>query len=131
VQSIPRVGLLLSHSCRTDLRCVSDPKFVVKATEHSLETRRVDGRFDTHPSSTGKCGVKLLRLTVLMFQPAFDDLACGGIQECNLLKASVKITAYNNRRSAPFLRALVEQSQPSLLGRGEPTTLSNQLTGPL
>ena len=34
----------------------------------------------------------------------------------NLLEASVKITAYNNHRSASFLRALVEQPQPSLLG---------------
>jgi hypothetical protein len=124
VQGIPQVGFLFAHSRRTDLRRVSNPKFVAIATEHALEPRRVDGRFHAHPSGTGKCGVKLLRLTVLMFQPALDDLARGGIQHCNLLKASVKITAYNKHHSAPFLRALVEQSQPSLLGRKEPTTLS-------
>jgi hypothetical protein len=101
VQGIPRVGLLFAHYGRTDLRCVSDPMFMVKATEHALESPRVDGRFHAHPSGTGKCGVKLLRLTVLMFQPALDDLARGGIQHCNLLKASVKITAYNKHRSAP------------------------------
>ena len=44
------------------------------------------------------------------------NLARGGIKPGDLLQAGVKITAYNNHRSAPFLRALVEYAQPSLLG---------------
>src|SRR6266576_1189095 len=41
----------------------------------------------------------------------------------------MEITTYNKHHSAPFLRALVESPSPSLLGRGEPTTLSNQQQG--
>jgi hypothetical protein len=41
---------------------------------------------------------------------------------------SVKITAYNDHRSAPFPRALVDSPPPNLLAREEPTTLSNQLS---
>jgi|ERR1700675_437949 len=89
------LSTLLAHPRRTNFRRVSDPKFVMILTEGSLEPRRVDRRFHTHPSRFGKCGVKLLRLTVLMFQSALDDLARDGIQHCNLLKASVKITVYN------------------------------------
>src|SRR6516165_8220268 len=40
----------------------------------------------------------------------------------------MEIASYNKHHSAPFLRALVDSPSPSLLGRGEPTTLSNQLT---
>src|SRR5690348_1596008 len=39
----------------------------------------------------------------------------------------MKITTYNEHYSAPFLRALVESASPSLLGRGEPTTLCNHV----
>jgi hypothetical protein len=46
-----------------------------------------------------------------------DNLTRGGIQHGNLLEATVNITAYNYRRSAPFLRTLVNKPQPSLLAR--------------
>src|SRR5437879_6533225 len=44
-----------------------------------------------------------------MFQPAFDDLAGGGIEHCNLLETSMEITTYNNHCSAPFSRAVVDK----------------------
>jgi hypothetical protein len=45
----------------------------------------------------------------IVFQAAFDNLTRCRIQHGNLLEASVNITAYNNHRSAPFLRALVNK----------------------
>jgi hypothetical protein len=56
-----------------------------------------------------------------------QPLAGCWIQHGNLLEVRVKITTDNDDRSAPFLRALVDSSPPSLLAREEPTTLSNQL----
>ncbi len=61
-----------------------------------------------------------------MIQPPLHDFSCGVIQHGNLLIARVKITSYNQHCSAPFLRALVSSALPSLLGRKEPTPLSNQ-----
>jgi hypothetical protein len=60
-----------------------------------------------------------------VLQPTLDDLAGPAIHHCNLLKARVKITPDNEHRSAPFLRALADQLQPSLLGCEQPTTSSN------
>src|SRR5439155_21561309 len=48
------------------------------------------------------------------------------VQHRNLLVARVQITSYNLHRSAPFLRALIRLSAPSLLARKEPKRLSNQ-----
>jgi CheY-like chemotaxis protein len=110
-----------------NFRSVSYPQFVMVSIENPLEPPCVDGRFDAHPSGTWKRCVEALYVIILMFQAAFDNLARAGIKHGDLLCAGVKITAYNNHRSAPFLRALVSQPQPSLLARREPTTLSDQL----
>ena len=129
MQGIARVRLLLPHHGGTNLCRVSDPEFVIVFSQHSLEPLSIGGSLHPDPSRTRKCGVKLLGFSVLMFQPALNDLTGCGIQHRNLLEARMEITAYNQHRSAPFLRASVESPSPSLLGRGEPTTLSNQLTG--
>src|SRR5690242_21676898 len=51
-----------------------------------------------------------------MAPPPLDQFARLVVQHRNLLIARVKITSYNQHRSAPFLRALVVLAQPSLLG---------------
>ena len=107
-RGIARVGFLLSYHRSTDLGRISHPQFVVMGTEDPLEPWCVDRGFHAHTGRTRKCGVKLLRLTALVFQTPLNHLARAGIQHGNLLKARVKITAYNHHRSAPFLRALVE-----------------------
>jgi hypothetical protein len=56
----------------------------------------------------------------------FVNLARVGIKHGDLLYAALKITAYNNDRSARFLQALVNLRQTSLLARRE-TTLSYEL----
>jgi hypothetical protein len=131
MQGIARVRLLLPHHGCTDLRCISDPEFVAVFLQHSLEPLRIEGRFHPDSRRTWKAGIKLLGFSVLMFQPALEHLTGCRIQHRNLLEARMKITTYNEHRSAPFLRALVESTSPSLLGRGEPTPLSNQLTANL
>jgi hypothetical protein len=128
VLGITRIHLLLAHHRCTNGRGVSDPQFVVVSFENPLKPPCVDGRFDAHTSRAWKRCVKPFDIIILMFQAAFDNLPRTGIKRRDLLYASVKITAYNNHRSAPFLRALVSQP-PSLLARREPTTLSNQLRG--
>ena len=47
---------------------------------------------------------RLLGFSVLMLQPALEDLTGYRIQRCNLLEARMKTTTYNEHRSAPFLR---------------------------
>jgi hypothetical protein len=56
-------------------------------SQHSLEPWRIAGSF--HPDSRGtrKRGIKLLGFSVLMFQPALDNLAGCGIQHGDLLEA--------------------------------------------
>ena len=80
-----------------------------------------------HTGRIRKRRIRLLGFPCFVFQPTLDNLAGCRIQHGNLLEARVKVTAYNQHPSAPFPRALVAQTQPSLLGRGEPMTLSNQL----
>jgi hypothetical protein len=127
MKRIARICLLLPHHRRTDRSRIAHPEFMPEFAEHSLEPLRGHGSLDPDAGGTRKCSVKIPGLPVLVFQSARDHLAGRNIHHCNLLKARVKITSYNQHcRSAPFLRALVEQPLPSLLARREPTTLSNQ-----
>src|SRR6516165_7306157 len=117
MQGIARVRLLLPHHGCTDLRCISYPEFVMVFLQHPLEPLCIEGRFHPDSRRTWKAGIKLLGFFVLMFQPALENLTGCRIQHGNLLEARMKITTYNEHRSAPFLRALVESPSPSLLGR--------------
>lgn len=53
-------------------------------------------------------------LPVLVLWPTLHQLSRLHIQHRNLLVARMKVTSYNYHRSAPFLRALVDQPLPSL-----------------
>ena len=87
MQSIARVRLLLPHHGGTDLRRISDPKFVIVFPQRSLEPLRIAGRFHADSGRTWERGIKLLGFSVLMFQPTIDNLAGRGIQHGYLLEA--------------------------------------------
>ena len=81
-RGIARVGLLLSYHRCTDLGRISHPQFVVIGMECFLEPLRVDRRFHAYTSWTGKCGVKLPRLTVLVFRSIISPVVISTIAIC-------------------------------------------------
>lgn len=67
VQSISRVGLLLSYPHRANLRRIAHPEFVLMPMKHPLEPLGTNRRFYAHTGRAGKTSVKLLRLTIFVF----------------------------------------------------------------
>jgi len=66
MQSVPRVGLLLSYPHRANLGRIPHPKFVLMPVKHPLEPLGTDRRFYAHTGRPGKTSVKLLRVTVFV-----------------------------------------------------------------
>jgi hypothetical protein len=87
MKGIARVRLLLPHHGSTDLRGVSDPQFVMVFLQYLLEPWSIAGGFHADAGGTRKRGIKHLGFSVLMFQPALDNLAGCGIQHGDLLEA--------------------------------------------
>ena len=129
MQGIARVRLLLPHHGCTDLSRISDPEFVIMFSQHSLEPLGIEGSFYPDSGRTRKCGIKPLSFSVLVFQPALDDFAGCGIQHRNLLEARMEIASYNEHRSAPFLRALVDYHRQVYSVEGSPRRHLINLTG--
>ena len=77
---------------------------------------RVPGGLDSDSNRTLQAGLEPSRLSAFVFQTALHELARLRIYHRYLLVARVQIATYNHRRSAPFLRALVALSAPSVLG---------------
>src|SRR5206468_487569 len=111
LQSIPVVCLLFAHHRRADLRRIANPKFMPIVTEHLFEPLRGEGGFYADADGSRQCSIKPLGLARAMLQAARYKFARRGIHHCDFLKPCVKITSYNQHsRSAPFLRALVEET---------------------
>src|SRR6266480_2991917 len=111
VQSIPVVCLLFAHHRRADLRRITNPQFMPIVTEHLFEPLRGEGGFYADADGSRQCSIKPLGLARAMLQAARYKFARRGIHHCDFLKPCVKITSYNQHsRSAPFLRALVEET---------------------
>src|SRR5438309_2071180 len=111
VQSIPVVCLLFAHHRRADLRRIANPQFMPIVTEHLFEPLRGEGGFYADADGSRQCSIKPLGLARAMLQAARYKFARRGIHHCDFLKPCVKITSYNQHsRSAPFLRALVEET---------------------
>src|SRR5207253_8936230 len=93
------------------LRRIANPQFMPIVTEHLFEPLRGEGGFYADADGSRQCSIKLLGLARAMLQAARYKFARRGIHHCDFLKPCVKITSYNQRsRSAPFLRALVEET---------------------
>src|SRR5207302_1756124 len=118
MQSIPRVGLLLPHHRCPNLGCIPNPKLVSQLGQHLLEPLRVTGCLHAYAHWLLQPRVKLLCLTVPVFESAFSDFAGFCIHHRNLLKARMKITAYNQHARLLSSRVLVRTALPSLLGSG-------------
>jgi hypothetical protein len=125
VKCVTRIGLLDTDHPGANLSGITDPEFVPLLGQHLLEPLRMSSGFHPYPSWSRKTCIKRPGFTIRVLQPTLDDLAGSVIHDCNLLKACVKITPDNEHRSAPFLRALVDQQLPNPLGCEEPTTSSN------
>src|SRR5437763_15978951 len=111
VQSIPVVCLLFAHHRRADLRRITNPQFMPIVTEHLFEPLRGEGGFYADADGSRQCSIKPLGLARAMLQAARYKFARRGIHHCDFLKPCVKITSYyQHSRSAPFLRALVEET---------------------
>ena len=104
------------------------PQLMPQFPEYALEPACVPAGFNPLNAPGGEPSVESPRLPTAVFQTAFDQLPRLLVQHRNLLVARVQITSYNLHRSAPFLRALIRLSAPSLLARKEPTRLSNRST---
>src|SRR5215472_2301895 len=125
MQSISRVGLLPPHHGGANLGRISYPKLVSQLGQHPLEPLRVASCFHAHPHWLLQPGVKLLCLTVRMFQLAFDQVAGFCVHHRNLLEARMKICAYNQHT-----RLLSSESWSDCTAKftpvsEEPTLLSN------
>jgi hypothetical protein len=125
--SIALIGLLFAYFAGANLSRVSDPQFVAELREQTLEPMNRAGRFDTYAyrfRRTLQAPVERLRLAAFVVQSALHQQFCGFFSgHGNLLIACVKITSYNQHRSAPFFRALVvSATKPTR--RKEPTPSS-------
>ncbi len=86
---VARVGLLLAHHRRPDLRRIADPQLVSQLGQHALEPARVPGGLDAHSHRPLQPRVKRPRFSVGVFQATLNQLACLRIQHGNLLVARV------------------------------------------
>jgi hypothetical protein len=107
------------------LRTIADPKLVPQLGQHPLEPLRVPCRLHTNSYWLLQTGVKLLGLSVPVFEAALDEFAGLGIHHRDLLKTGMKVTAYNQH-----VRLLPSESwsvRPAKLTRPgeEPTSLSH------
>jgi hypothetical protein len=76
------------------------------------------GGFDPHAHRALQIAIERLGLSALVIQLSLGQLPSGFIHHRNLLIARVKITSYNEHRSAPFFRALVVYSYQVYSGEG-------------
>jgi hypothetical protein len=97
---------LLAHFTGANLRGVPDPQLVTEFREQMLEPVNGSGGFDAHNNRfvrTLQVPVKRVGLTALVIQSALDKQLAGLFSgHGNLLIAGMKITSYNDHRSAPF-----------------------------
>jgi hypothetical protein len=105
------IGLLLAHFASANFRGVSDPKFVAELREQTLEPVNRARSFDAHAHRflrTLQASVESVCFAALVVQAALAKHLAGLFSgHGNLLIACMKITTYNDHRSAPFFRALV------------------------
>src|SRR5258706_10625949 len=100
------IGLLLPHSLRANLRCVPDPQLKLQLDQQTLKPACVSAGFhpDTHLSCLER-PVKLLGFLAVSQSP-FVGLAGFCVHKCNLLKARMIVTTYNQHvrllSSEPF-----------------------------
>src|SRR5437899_9163094 len=114
---IALVGFLFAYFAGANLRGVSDPQFVTEFGEKALEPVKESGGFDAHAHRSLQIPVERVGFAARVLQtPLEKQLTCFVVGHGNLLIACVKITSYNNHRSAPFFRALVVEQLPGLLG---------------
>jgi hypothetical protein len=87
------IRLLLAHSLRADLGCVSNPQLKLQLGHESFEPTRMPAGFHSHTHFLPRgrqSAVKLLRLFA-MRQPLFLELSCVLIDPSYLLKLGVEI----------------------------------------
>ena len=112
------IGLLLPHSFRANLRCVPDPQLKLQVRSAIAQTSvRVRWLPFPHAPFVLERAVKLLRLFAVSQSP-FPALACFCIHKCNLLKARMIVTTYNQHVRLLSSEPLVGLRLQSLLGPG-------------
>jgi len=94
MRRIPQVGLLLAHHAAADLRRISQPQLVPQLLQQALEPRIVSARFHPHPHRPRQRTVEPLRFFPVP-QAFFLILPGLIVQDRDLLKPRMKITAYN------------------------------------
>jgi hypothetical protein len=112
------IGLLLAHLTGANLRRVTNPQFVTELGEQAFEPMDRTSRFDAYPHRLRQSAVERLGFPVFVLQPSLQQFSRGIVHHGNLLIARVKITSYNEHRSAPFFRALVVDSCQVYSGEG-------------
>ena len=115
---VARIGLLLAHRASADRRRMAHHQFVPEFFEHLHEPQAVPGAFDPHQSRFGQRRVKAAGLPAPVLQAALPVFSRFRVHHRDLLKARMKITAFNQHLSAPPLGrigfALQHQSNPGL-----------------
>src|SRR5271166_3139797 len=97
------VGLLLARGRRPDLTRMAHPQLDAALVQQSLEPARAAGGLHAHAHRlTLQAAVKRFGLAAVL-QPALAALAGSAVTKCDLLKARMIITTYNQHRVDSFL----------------------------
>ena len=112
---VPPVGLLFAHHRGPDLSGIAQPQLVPALCQQTLEPGVVPASLHPHSHRTARPGtVERLRL-LPMSQPFFLVLSRLLVKDRDLLKARVKITAYNQHDVGSFVEPWSVYSQTNLL----------------
>jgi hypothetical protein len=100
---IAAIGLLLAWGGRPDLAGMAHPQLDAAFCQQPLEPARAARGFQTHAHPLAvPAAVKGFGFAAVL-QSAVTAFAGGDVTKCDLLKARMKITAYNQHRVDSFL----------------------------
>src|SRR5258708_20952881 len=122
------IGLLLPHSLRANLRCVPDPQLKLQLDQQTLKPACVSAGF--HPDTHLSCLERPLQLLgfLAVSQSPFVGLAGFCVHKCNLLKARMIVTTYNQHVRLLSSEPFGWFAPPKFTRAWEPTLLWNHYT---
>ncbi len=118
---VAAIGLLLARSGRPDFARMPDPQLDAAVGQQPLEPAGAAGGLHAHPHRLPlKATVKRLGLAAVL-QPVIAAFAGCSVTTCDLLKARMIITTYNQHRVDSFLPSFWSFAATNVLAAREPT----------
>src|SRR2546423_5841565 len=122
------IGLLLAHSFRANFRCVPDPQLKLQVPQQTLKPACMSAGFHAHTHRPPfERAVKLLGFLAVS-EPPFAQLPCFCIHKCNLLKARMIVTTYNQHVRLLSSEPFGWFAPPKFTRAWEPSLLWNHYT---